>query len=207
MRDHQPLQGYNAPMLTARAVFLARTFFIALLVFAAPAALIIALAACSRLDPPTLTPVSGTVTGVTPSGITLKIKLEAENPNSIGLTTREVSAKITLDSRYDAGTVKISHPVNLPAKKRTTLEVPVTFAWRDLAELAGLSASGRDIPYTVDGTVTIGGESINVDVPFRITGALTQKQLLDATLNSLGAAPLERLRFPLFNPPQPRAHR
>ena len=157
--------------------------------FAAPLLAALAMVSCSGPEPPTLTPVSGAITSVSPAGLGLRVKLEAYNPNSFGLTTRDVTAKVTLDGRYDAGTVTIRHALDLPAQKRTALDIPVTMTWQDLAGLAGLAAAGRDIPYTVEGTVAVGGEKLNVNVPFRIAGSVTQKQLLQATMSSLPQIP------------------
>ncbi|HZF51666.1 MAG TPA: LEA type 2 family protein [Polyangiaceae bacterium] len=157
--------------------------------FAAPLLAALAMVSCSGPEPPTLTPVSGAITSVSPAGLGLRVKLEAYNPNSFGLTTRDVTAKVTLDGRYDAGTVTIRHALDLPAQKRTALDIPVTMTWNDLAGLAGLAAAGRDIPYTVEGTVAVGGEKLNVNVPFRIAGSVTQKQLLQATMSSLPQIP------------------
>ncbi|MCK6588491.1 MAG: LEA type 2 family protein [Polyangiaceae bacterium] len=157
--------------------------------FAAPLLTALAITGCSGPEPPTLTPVSGTITSVSPTGLGLRVKLEAYNPNSFGLTTRDVTAKVTLDGRYDVGTVTMTHALELPAQKRTPLDIPVTMAWRDLAGLAGLAASGRDIPFAVEGTVALGGEKLNINVPFRITGTVTQKQLLQATIGSLPQIP------------------
>jgi LEA14-like dessication related protein len=158
----------------------------------------LASAGCSGPEPPTLTPVSGAITSVSPAGLGLRVKLEAYNPNSFALTTRDVTAKVTLDGRYDAGTVTIRHPLDLPAQKRTPLDIPVTMTWRDLTGLAGLAAAGRDLPYAVEGTVAIGGEKLNVNVPFRIAGTVTQKQLLQATMSSLPQIP----GLPTFVSPQ-----
>jgi len=130
--------------------------------FAAPLLAALAMVSCSGPEPPTLTPVSGTITSVSPAGLGLRVKLEAYNPNSFGLTTRDVTAKVTLDGRYDAGTVTIRHALDLPAQKRTALDIPVTMTWQDLAGLAGLAAAGRDIPYTVEGTVAIGSTSTSL---------------------------------------------
>jgi LEA14-like dessication related protein len=109
-----------------------------------------------------------------------------------------VNAKVTLDGRYDAGTFTSKSAIELPAQKRTPLDLPVTMTWRDITGLAGLAASGRDIPYAVEGTVAIGGEKLNVNVPFRINGTVTQKQLLEATMSSLPQIP----GLPAFGAPQ-----
>lgn len=160
-----------------------------LALFAAPLLAALVITGCSGPEPPTLTPVSGAITSVSPAGLGLRVKLEAYNPNSFALTTRDMTAKVTLDGRYDAGTITHRQPLELPAQKRTVLDIPVTMTWRDITGLAGLAAAGRDLPYTVEGTVAVGGEKLNVDVPFRIAGTVTQKQLIQATMSSLPQIP------------------
>jgi hypothetical protein len=67
--------------------------------------------------------------------------------------------------------------------------VPVTLVLRDLPVVVGLALSNRDLSYDVDGTVNVGGDSLNVNLPFHLTGALTHEQLLKATMNSLPRFP------------------
>ena len=54
------------------------------------------LAACSRPEPPTITPVSGRVTSIGTNGIALSAKLEADNPNGFEVSIKSLSATITL---------------------------------------------------------------------------------------------------------------
>ncbi len=62
--------------------------------------------------------------------------------------------------------------------------------WKDLASIAALAAQSRGVPYQVSGTVAIGGETLNVDLPFRLAGTITHEQLVTAIGNSLpGPAP------------------
>ncbi len=153
------------------------------------AAAAFALIACARPDPPKITPLSVKVTSITPLALNVDLKIEAENPNSSALSARSVTATITLDDRYVVGTVTVPHAINLPPHQKTILAVPVSSRWKDLSGLASLAAAGKDIPYKVDGTVELGGDTLHVDVPFHMGGTITREQLLQATLNSLPKIP------------------
>jgi len=145
-----------------------------------------AFAACARPEPPTLVAKQATVTGVTLAGVDLRLQVEAHNPNGFDLTARTVTAKVTLDGKYDVGTVTVPSGVTLPAGKSTMLDVPTSVKWTDLSQLVALAAANRPIPFTVAGTAAIGGEKLNVDVPFRIDGTMTPEQLGQAATRSLG---------------------
>jgi hypothetical protein len=43
-------------------------------------------------------------------------------------------------------------------------------------------------PYRVTGTARVGGESLNVELPFTVNGVLTQEQVIAAGLRGIGAA-------------------
>jgi LEA14-like dessication related protein len=154
----------------------------------------LALAACSRPEPPTLTPVRATVTAVTAAGIDLRVRLDAYNPNGIDLSTRTVKANVMLDGKYDVGSVTVPTPLKLPAKKRTQLDVPLSVKWHDLTGIASLAASNRGVPYQLDGTVALGGDTLNVDVPFRMDGTITHEQIVQAVNNSLPKLQLPGVR-------------
>jgi LEA14-like dessication related protein len=174
------IAGLDAAPCYARARMNRRPFF-------AVAAL--ALVACAKPDPPKLTPLSAKVTSISPLGIDVALRLEAENPNRSDLTARSVTATITLDGRYVLGTVTVPHALNLPAHQKTTIDVPVSSRWQDLSGLVSLAAAGKDIPYKVDGTVELGGDLLSIPVPFHLGGTVTREQLTQATLKSLPKIP------------------
>ena len=41
------------------------------------------------------------------------------------------------------------------------------------------------MPYDVDGTVELGGDSLSVDLPFQLSGTITHEQMVQAALGSL----------------------
>jgi LEA14-like dessication related protein len=148
-------------------------------------ALAVALAGCSQPEPPKLTPEQAKVTSISPAGIALNVRLEAYNPNSVDLSARKVVARVKLDGRIDLGTVKVPTALNLPAQRRTKLDVPLSLKWSDLSFVIALATSNRSVPYEVDGTVELGGDAFSVDVPFRMGGTISHDELVRATANSL----------------------
>jgi LEA14-like dessication related protein len=152
-------------------------------------------AACSKPVPPTLVPVSAEATEVTLDGITLSLTMNATNPNANDLSGQGFTAHVVLNSGVDLGTATASQPFSLPAGKTTPLEVPVQVKWSSLAAIAGLAQRAGDIPYTVDGTATMGGALVNVGIPFHLAGVVTHTQLASAASHSipgLGGSPVIR---------------
>jgi len=149
----------------------------------------LSLAACARPEPPKITPISGRVTGISPTGIDVEAKLEGENPNDVDLTVKSCTAKVTLDGKYDIGTVTAPHSIKLPAHKKTRFDMPISVKWRDVAALAPLGMTNRDVPYEADGTVRISVKSVELDLPFKVTGVLTHAQIMQAVARSIPKIP------------------
>lgn len=149
----------------------------------------LSLVACKRPKPPTLTPEKGELTAIGPDGIHLTLHLGVENPNGFDLSARSVAGRVLLDGKHDMGTVAVSQPFRLAAGQVTHLSVPVTLGLEDVPMVLALAASNRDISYDVDGSVNVGGDSLNVNLPFHLSGQLTHEQLVRATVNSLPRFP------------------
>lgn len=147
------------------------------------------IAACSRPEPPTLQPERATVTAVTPAGIDLRVEISAYNPNAIDITARSVKANVKLDKKIDVGTVTSQIALRLPAKQKTRLDVPLSVQWSDLGAMALLAAGQKAVPYQVEGTIALGGDRINIDVPFRLEGTIPHEQLVQAVGRSLPKIP------------------
>jgi LEA14-like dessication related protein len=153
------------------------------LVFAALATS--ALGACSKPEPPTVTPISGRVMSIDSTGMKVEAKLEAWNPNDFELGVKSFTAKITLDHQYNIGTVTSPHAVMLPPKKKKTFEVPISLKWNDVAALAPLALQNRDVPWEAEGTVKVSADSIDVELPFKVSGTVTHQQIVQAVGKSL----------------------
>jgi hypothetical protein len=141
--------------------------------------------ACSKPAPPTLVPEKVVATRMDMTGITLDIVVDATNPNSSDLSASGISSHLVVDKTHDVGTVTVPKAITLPAGKTTKVEVPVSLRWSDLGLLAQLAASTGSVPYSVEGTLEMGGDLLHVGVPFHLDGAITHEQLAAAVMNSL----------------------
>jgi LEA14-like dessication related protein len=148
-------------------------------------AIALVLVACSRPKPPTITPEKASVTAVGPSGIEMNVELGVDNPNAVDLSARSVTAKVVLDGKYPMSPVTVPHAFTLKAGARSHLAVPMALKWEEVSTLLALAGSNRDIPYELDGSVNVGGDNLNLDVPFHLRDVLTREQLVQTTLNSL----------------------
>lgn len=140
------------------------------------ALVLVATMACSKPEPPTIVPEKATVTAIRTTGVDMRVQLRVQNPNNFALTTPSMQAKVVFDNRFETGTVTMSKPVELAAASATPLDVPLTIPWSDLAGVSALAAAGRDVPYRVQGSVRLGGKSLNVEVPFEMGGTLTRAE-------------------------------
>lgn len=153
------------------------------------AALVLAMPACKKPQPPQLVPQSAKVMNVDVAGIDMRVTFDAFNPNAYDLSVRRVTAHVVIDGKLDLGTVSADQPISLPAGKRILVEVPIAVRWNGATALGALGAVKKVIPYEVDGTANVGGETLNLDVPFKLRGEITQQQLVNATLKSLPNIP------------------
>ena len=144
---------------------------------------------CTKPQPPQLTPKEVKVTSVDITGFDMRVKMDAFNPNGFAISVNSIVAHVIVDGTQDLGTVTASQPITLPANTHTLLDVPMNVKWKGLGGLASLAQARRPVPYTVDGTANVGGQSLNVDVPFKLEGKITPEQLQQAALKSLQAIP------------------
>ena len=163
-----------------------KTSFAAVLV-AGAISISISISACSKPQAPTLVPKEATVTDVSLTGFDMTVKLDAFNPNSFPISVRSLTADVIVNGQ-DLGTVTSSQPINLPSNAHTLVDAPLNVKWKGAVGLANLAQARQPIPYTVDGKAAVGGESLNVDVPFKLTGTITPQQIQAATQKSIQQA-------------------
>lgn len=153
------------------------------------AAAAVALAACSKPEPPTVTPISARVTRISPAGITVEAKLEAYNPNSFEIGVKSFTATVVLDGSHNLGTVTAPHALKLPAKKKKQFAIPIALNWSNVAALAPLALSNRDVPYEASGKVKVSAESIELELPFKVSGVVTHQQMQQAVGSAIPKIP------------------
>lgn len=147
-----------------------------------------ALVACSKPKPPKIEPKSVSVKTITPAGMTLLASFDVINPNSFTISVRRFRGDLILGSgkkTMKIGPIDVPSGISVPGGASQTVSIDVTGSWNDFAAVAGLAAGG-DLPYTLQGKVTVGGKSLNVDLPVTLSGKITQSQMIQASINSLG---------------------
>ena len=170
-------------MTTSRRALIATLLFVLSVLFIGPTA------ACSKPEPPKIVPKEARVTSIGPGGLEILLKVEATNPNSFALSAQSFTGKAKLDGKYEMGTVTVDKPVTLPPKTPTMIDVPMTIPWTDAKVLASLVTVQRPVPYVVDGSVKVGGERLQVDVPFTLSGSITRDQMVGAAVKALPVIP------------------
>lgn len=150
----------------------------------------LALTACSKPKPPVLTPKETRVTAIDGKGITFLAKVDAFNPNGFDLTAQRMTAHVVLEGGIDLGTVTAPNGVSIPAGGHAEISAPLELKWTGMSTVTQLVATGKPIAYKVDGTVNLGSERLNVDVPFAVGGTITREQILGAALRAIPPLPL-----------------
>ena len=176
-----------------------KTLLVAATVLAALAS--VGTSGCTKPKAPQLTPKEVAVTAVDIGGFDMRVKMDAFNPNGFDIAVRGIVAHVVVDGTQDLGTVSASQPIVLPANAHTLVDVPMSVKWKGISGLASLAQAKKPVPYTVDGTATVGGESLNVDVPFKLDGKITPEQVQQAAAKSLRGIPGLQ-GFPALSPPR-----
>jgi LEA14-like dessication related protein len=150
------------------------------------AAALLSASGCSKPEPPRITPQAAQVKSVDPAGIVLTLDLDVYNPNSFPLIARSVSGSVEIGEGVELGRGNAQPGISIAAKSSSLVSSELTVAWTNAAALAPLALSPKPVPYTFRGVATIGGEKLNVDVPFVVKGELTRAQVVQAGLRGLG---------------------
>lgn len=147
------------------------------------------LSSCAKPEPPTVSPRAIRVASVGPTGIGLVLDLEVHNPNAFPLIARRVDGTLALgpSSGAELGRGDAELASSIPANGASSVAANLRIGWTNLAALFPFAVSNQPVPYTFRGNALVGGERLNVTVPFEIAGQLTAAELLDAGLKPLGA--------------------
>lgn len=142
------------------------------------------LVACARPKPPTVTPTVARVVAVSDRGVELLVTLAVHNPNGFDLSARSVEGTLYLDGQTKLGTGRATPGESIPAKGSAEVNSQVQIAWDTLPSLQKFL--GREqVPYDFRGSVSLGGDTLEVSLPFELKGTLTRAQLLQAGLRGL----------------------
>jgi hypothetical protein len=142
--------------------------------------------ACSRPSPPTLLPKQITLMRIDPQGVELRLELDAANSNSVDLSASNIRSRVVVGgAMQEPGIVRLPAAIILPAGRTTRIDVPLSLDWSSLGALATLMAAGGAVPYSVDGTLDLGGSLLHMGVPFHFEGSIPRDQIVRAVSSSV----------------------
>ncbi len=142
--------------------------------------------ACSKPKPVEVTPRSVEVSAIVPQGLQLALTLDVRNPNDFAIRASDVKGTISLQNGTVLGSGSATDTVTVLAKQTAAVPTNLNMSWTNLAALGPYLLSAQPLPYQIHGSARIGGEQLNVEVPFDIAGQLTREQLLQAGLRGSG---------------------
>lgn len=143
---------------------------------------------CSKPRPPELTPRSAQVSAVRADGVELLLVLDARNPNSFPIVCSGVTAAFELQNGTPLGNGSTAEAFSIPGESTAPISARLDVRWTSISALAPYALSRQPLPYRLRGTARIGGDRLNLDLPFSIDGQLTEQQVIAAGLH--GAAEL-----------------
>jgi LEA14-like dessication related protein len=143
--------------------------------------------ACSKPKPVQVTPQSVQLASVGPDGVGVSLSLNVHNPNRFPIIAQSVSATFELQDGSELGRGSATKAFTIPAEGDAQLPADLSMRWTNLGALTPYALAGKALPYRISGTARLGGESMNLDVPFSISGQLTPQQVLAAGLRGAAA--------------------
>ncbi|HMJ13128.1 MAG TPA: LEA type 2 family protein [Polyangiaceae bacterium] len=142
-------------------------------------------AACAKPEAPRVTARAARVTATGPKGIDLTLELDVHNPNAFPLLVQSVEGTLEVAEGAELGRGVAQPKTSIPAKGSSAITSQLSIPWSNLAALAPFALSPEPVPYTFRGRAAVGGERLNVDVPFSLSGQLSREQLLSIGLGGL----------------------
>jgi LEA14-like dessication related protein len=136
-------------------------------------------AACSRPQPPTVTPHMVRVVGINSGGVDLDVQLSVHNPNTFPISAQAVEGTLFVSRHLELGHGSSKQIDSIPAGATSVVASRLHMSWPNLSSVVPLLTSER-IPYEFRGDVAVGGETLNVKLPFTLTGELTRDELMQA---------------------------
>ena len=138
--------------------------------------------ACFKPKPVELTPQSLQLAAISADGVNLALLLNVHNPNGFAISASAVSAVIELEDGSELGRGSAAPAFTIPAEGNVAVPAQLSMRWTNVALLAPYALAAKPLPYRLHGSARVGGESLNVELPFSIAGVLTPEQVLQAGL-------------------------
>lgn len=129
---------------------------------------------------PTLVPQVARVLWVGPTGLRLAIEVDVHNPNSFPIVANAIEGVVELGSGATLGRGLAYPQGTIPAEGASRVITQVDIQWQNLGAFAPFMMSAGPVPYVFKGQALIGGDDINIAIPFQVNGQLTRAEIIAA---------------------------
>jgi LEA14-like dessication related protein len=141
---------------------------------------------CQKPVPPTFEAETVKVTGIETTGLNLSLHGKLKNPNRFGFMIKSVTGKVTLESGTELADVSYTGKMEVGGNQEAGLDIPLRVNWSGASVIAKDAVSGKDITFTLRGTVGVGSERLTLDLPYSTKGTITQTQIREGVAKALG---------------------
>lgn len=121
----------------------------------------------AEILPPKVTDAALEVGQASLDDVSLILKLEVENPNSVDVKIESIKADVTITG-VEPMSLKSDESVVLKAKSKTKTKIPLNLPWKNALVISGKVLEKKSIPYKIKGTARIAGK----ETPFEHAGQL-----------------------------------
>lgn len=140
------------------------------------------LSSCAKPEPPRVTPKAVQLGAVGAQGVRVSVELDVYNPNSFALSAKSVEGALMLGNGVELGRGQTIPTSPIPGQSTVPMTSSLDIPWTNLGALLPLVTSNQPVPYRFVGSAQLFGESLNVRIPFELTGELTRNQLISLGL-------------------------
>jgi LEA14-like dessication related protein len=114
------------------------------------------------------------IESVSLSGVNLFLTLEVTNPNRLDLTLRQFTYRLFLAETLVAEG-EITNPVRFPSRQTVYPAFPIGLSWKTLKEAAPTLIDRPEVPYLLEGSLTLGALGGEWTVPIHREGTTTRR--------------------------------
>lgn len=106
------------------------------------------------------------------SGATIVLVFDVENPNERGISVEEIGYKVYVSGKH-LTTAKTEDKIDIPAKQKKAIEVPLPIKYKDIFSNIGEILSAGSLQYKIEGDAKF----TLISVPFSKEGSLELPKL------------------------------
>jgi LEA14-like dessication related protein len=138
----------------------------------------VSLAACSRMEPPTVEPTGVRCSGIGLRGATLLVDLRVENPNTFAIEIDSITVAFEASNPSEPGTwTPVTHGASreklvIEGGGHATAAIPVELSYSDLGTPASAILDKGTLNYRINGEVMV-REPSHRSTPFSKTGSVS----------------------------------